>query len=85
MIGTQERVTRVLASQGYPAGHSFPADLQAKLSVLCDEYGVITQNGSREAKRIITDYHDSLKAAVDPPAEVEQEPAEDPTEIEEQE
>ncbi len=59
----QQRVLRVLSSQGLPIGRldSFPADFQKQLAKFCDEAGVVKSG----AKQALDEYWDSLKATVD--------------------
>lgn len=68
---TELRAQRVLSSQGYAIGRTFPDEVMTALAELCGVGGGLVPDTRAKAKKIIADYHDSLKATVDPPADQE--------------
>ncbi len=66
----QKRAERVLQSQGYPMGRTFPPEVLEALATFCSETGELSADTRDGSKAIIDEYHDGLKAAVDsPPSE----------------
>lgn len=54
-------------------GRTFPPATTDALAELCGEDGVLVEDVREKFQQVIGDYHDAMKAVVDPPAKVEEE------------
>lgn len=61
----EQRMQRVLGSQGFPMGRTFPEATTDALTELCGEDGVLVEDVREKFQHVIGEYHAVMKAEVE--------------------